>query len=361
MGEIQKRVAREIVDAVRDVCGQNINFISPSGIITASTDAGREGSFHEIGRRAAVTGTVIEVGKDGDFYGTQAGVNIPILHCGEVAGVVGISGDPDEVRKYAYLAEKIAVLLLRERDLNMQKNSRRERMNYMIRSLVGQGAVSQKHFQAFMKEYNLKPEQQFRTVLIRTAQGKEDIQTLEKEIYRAFGMTGSPFHTFSYPGEYILFIQEEKAGTGRSVMEKLAADGRGILRIGAGTAESLSGQHRSYRAAERALKSLKTGGFASYEEMDLELLLAGVPDEAQKMFLEKTVGMLAREDLRLLSVYFEEDCSLLKTSRRLNIHRNTLQYRLDRIFGICGYNPRTFRDGTVLYMGVMLAAADQKP
>ena len=38
---VHKRVAEEIVQAVRDVCGHDINFISPSGRIFASTNPDR--------------------------------------------------------------------------------------------------------------------------------------------------------------------------------------------------------------------------------------------------------------------------------------------------------------------------------
>lgn len=46
---ISQRTAQEIVKTVKDVCGYDINFIRPDGIIDASTDPGRIGTFHEIG------------------------------------------------------------------------------------------------------------------------------------------------------------------------------------------------------------------------------------------------------------------------------------------------------------------------
>lgn len=358
MAEIQERAARQIVEAVRDVCGKNINFISPEGIITASTDKEREGTFHEIGKKAAAGGEVIEVEEDEGYFGTQAGVNIPILYHGEVAGVIGISGKPAEVRKYAYLAQRIAVLLMRERELGAQVNSRRERLNFMIRSFAGQGAVSREYFQDFLKEYKLKPEQRFCTVLVRPCAPGQEIRKLERELYRIFERTGSCLYTFFYPDEYVLLIREEDSAFGRCTLETFGYEYSSSLKIGMGMADTLPGQYRSYRAAKQALKSLKRGGFAYYEELGLELILGDVTESVRTMFLEKTAGMLTPEDVGLLRVYFEEECSLLRASRRLNIHRNTLQYRLDRIYGVCGYNPRTFRDGAVLYMGILLAEAD---
>lgn len=36
---INRKTAQQIVDTVKDVCGQNINFINERGYIIASTDA----------------------------------------------------------------------------------------------------------------------------------------------------------------------------------------------------------------------------------------------------------------------------------------------------------------------------------
>ena len=58
---ISKRVARQIVETVRDVCDHNISFIDTKGIIFASTDDARVGNFHEIGRQVVQTGQTIEV------------------------------------------------------------------------------------------------------------------------------------------------------------------------------------------------------------------------------------------------------------------------------------------------------------
>ena len=74
---ITRALAQQIVDTVRDLCGQNVNFIDCSGTIFASTDESRIGTFHEIGREAAASGSVIEVRENDHFTGTQQGGNLP--------------------------------------------------------------------------------------------------------------------------------------------------------------------------------------------------------------------------------------------------------------------------------------------
>ena len=134
--QIGKQLATQIVDTVHDVCGHDINFINKNGIIYASTNTSRIGSFHEIGKKAADTKTVIEVQENDHYEGTSSGVNIPVTHNGYLIAVIGISGSPDEVRKFAYLAEKITRLLIREQELNAASRTLSEKRTYLVSYLL---------------------------------------------------------------------------------------------------------------------------------------------------------------------------------------------------------------------------------
>ena len=65
--KIDRELAEQIVNTIKDVCDHDINFIAPSGIILASTDSSRVGTFHEIGQQAADSGSVLEVTEDNNF------------------------------------------------------------------------------------------------------------------------------------------------------------------------------------------------------------------------------------------------------------------------------------------------------
>ena len=68
MEMINSTIAQQIVDTVKDVCQQNINFIDASGMIIASTDPQRINTFHEIGYRAAATATAFLVRKKESIF-----------------------------------------------------------------------------------------------------------------------------------------------------------------------------------------------------------------------------------------------------------------------------------------------------
>ncbi len=55
-----------------------------------------------------------------------------------------------------------------------------------------------------------------------------------------------------------------------------------------------------------------------------------------------------------LRIFFAADCNPGPTAQRLSIHRNTLSYRLDKIAGLTGLDPRRFDDSFQLRAALML-------
>ena len=59
--KLDKSLAFQVVNTIKDTCGQDINFIDKQGMIFASTNVDRIGTFHAIGHKAAQTEQTIEV------------------------------------------------------------------------------------------------------------------------------------------------------------------------------------------------------------------------------------------------------------------------------------------------------------
>lgn len=152
---ISRAMAQQIVDTVKDVCSQNINFIDEKGIIVASTDRDRVGTYHEVGYRVVLEGNTIEVTDDNSFRGTRKGINIPITYNGRIIAVIGISGEVEEVRKYAYLAQKITDILLKERELDALGAQKKNRLNYVIRCLVNREPLADRYLKDMLQENGL--------------------------------------------------------------------------------------------------------------------------------------------------------------------------------------------------------------
>lgn len=354
---ISKRVAQQIVDTIKDICHYDINFIDSKGIIFASTDTSRVGNFHEIGRQVILSGQTIEVESDTSFWGTHKGVNIPFIYKGEVIAVIGISGIPAEVRQYAYLAQKITALILREHEIEAQSNNRKEQMNYIVRALTTGEPINHNYFLKFIESCHADLNADYQTIVVQldSRYNPSNLFLIERHIYQVFELTGSPFITFQYPNEYIMILEHEKLHSWIHLFHNLAKNNMDILKVGIGTRALLTKQNHSYHTARIAIRSLMSGqNIAAFDALDLEILLGSISEDSREQFWVKTLDKLDEKDLHLLEVYFSCDLSLKKTCEMLFIHKNTVQYQLDKIWKTCGYNPRNFRDAAVLYLGLRL-------
>lgn len=355
---VSTRTAQQVVDTVKDVCGYDINFILPDGTIAASTNPDRIGTYHEAGHQAAQKGEMFEVGENDAFYGTQKGVNLPFSWRGEIIAVIGITGDPEAVRKYAYLAQRITRLVLRERDLDSQAHTQKEQASYITRALVGGRSVPHQFLEEFLQRHGMDSKERYKTVLIKleSRYNPANLSMIEQKIVRVFEQAESALHMFDYPGEYIL-IESQKAFEKQAYRLKRLAAGCGqILRIGVGSDHQLLHQNRSYDEAVIAVGSLSSGqeGYAQYDDLKLEIFLGSVSEESKERFKAKTVKILDDKEKKLLKTYFECECHLKQAAEKLFIHVNTLQYQLDKIAQKTGLNPRKFEEAVVLYLGVRM-------
>lgn len=357
---VRRHIAQQIVDSIKNICDHDINFIDTDGIIYASTDASRTGDFHPAGKQAAQSGETVTVEKDDPLAGTRRGINMPIRHKGEIVAVIGITGDPEEAGRYAYLAQRITSLLLKEHDLDRESQNRRTRINYVIRSMIHQENIDQSFMLETLRMNGFRDMNALCRILVVQLDSRynpSNISLIESEILRVFSLAAPCLYTFNYPGEYVLLSEGTSFKRNLSRFRDLEERFRGLLKIGAGDERPLTRQHLSYRAARLCLKSLSSGrGFALFEDLDLEILLGSVSDHARQAFLDRVTASLEAGDRDLLNAYFGHDRSLKETCEDLFIHKNTLQYRLRRIAEKTGYDPRVFQDAAVLYAALKLEA-----
>lgn len=361
--EISKETAGQIVESVKEVCGCNINFISASGEIMASTDPERIGTYHEAGYQAAQTGHTLEVSDDQSFHGTQMGVNMPVLWHEEIVAVIEISGQPDEVRKYAALTQKICRLILREWELGLQSRNGRDEIDYFVRSLIHGVPLNSDFIRDFMEKKKLQKEDRYITICVSMEERctPEDSFMVEEDIRKTFGSSGNSLYTYEYPNKYILIMEEERARSYSFLYHVLAREFSSLLKIGIGGAHSLVHQNRSYQEAETAVKALRRFPrmeeriIADYRNLDLEVLLDAVPEEKAKEFSHKVLGKLSKKEMEVLKTYLDCGCRLKEAANELFIHENTMKYQLRKICEETGLNPKTFDDAVVLSLAMRLS------
>lgn len=129
--------------------------------------------------------------------------------------------------------------------------------------------------------------------------------------------------------------------------------------------ELISGDHHIARAALALRETLRIGHLFDVTEhihlpweLQLERLVSSIPAEDRERFINETSGhqgIFADEEMRTtLETFFQMDCNVSETAKRLYIHRNTLMYRIDKIKQETGLDVRTFRDAVLINLELLL-------
>lgn len=152
MQSLDQSQAQIIVDRLMEDIPYNINIMDRFGKIIASGDKKRIRQQHYAAEQAIKTKDRIDVFKDSRY--AKKGTNEPIVYKGELLGVVGISGEPNEVGPFTKIVSSIVYLLVQEmqdyRYLQKMKNQKNCFLNQLLDynssenysdSLVSQGLV----------------------------------------------------------------------------------------------------------------------------------------------------------------------------------------------------------------------------
>ena len=98
----------EIIEMVsRFLPERTINIMDTSGTIISSTEKERIGTFHKGAEIAAATGEIVNITEETvkNYPGSKKGCNVPLVVNGTIIGVIGIFGNPEEVKTIASFVE----------------------------------------------------------------------------------------------------------------------------------------------------------------------------------------------------------------------------------------------------------------
>ncbi len=342
-------LAQCIVDSVKNIVERDINIIDQNGIIIASTDGSRIGTFHQAGYAVIHSSESKVVTKDDLYPGTKEGINYPIRVNDTTIGVIGITGCPDEVEKYGFLITKITEVFIKEAQLEYQIKTKQQMIRNAITSLLYNDTVNK---DKLLNELDMDSSKKYTVMLIRY--DSSSARKGENDIKNYFAQLSHVIYTYIYPNEFIAFLDEKQY---KSIMKNYVAFENvygTYAKAGIGPLVDISSIHISYKYAKTVLKhatkSHKAIAFA--EDLNIQLLIESIDPNVKSDFKQKILSQLVQEDLQLLDVYFQHNFSIKDTAEKLFLHKNTVQYRLNKIQKKTNLDARNFYDAVVLYLAI---------
>ena len=352
---ISTELARKFIERVTKYTDYNVNIMDDTGTIIASRDPERLGQFHAIAYRI-ITGSedMVEVTEE-QTGNVRAGVNMVIEADGQREGVVGVTGDPEEIRAAAMMTKMAIETMLRyerQQEERRRRENRKEQFVYLLTQVADAG---HEELLSLAADLGL-PEERIRIpILVRTDAGDAGELLLR---FRAgslhshmdFSIAPDPRHvlifktvpddnrvTFASYQDYLLdYLKDAR--------KYMKAQGRPAAFYIGSFQENYKQYYHSYRHCKWLESNVRTeeGVVFFYDHVNEYLQSIAPMRELDSLFHiyaervpEKTRSMLIETILTLQRHNFH----FAPAAEELYIHKNTLVYRYNQIRDMIGLDP----------------------
>jgi len=328
MYRLSEKQAQDIVDKMMLDIPYNINIMNEQGVIIGSGSTHRIGTIHPGAVEALATGQRIEVWQDGRLE--QKGTNEPIVIDGQYIGVIGITGEPDEVRPFCNLVRTTVSLLIEQRSrLESLAHEASRKKAFLDTLLEYRGSSYPQKLRREASVYQLD-------LLLQTAVLYIHGLQLNEHTGRLLLLFPS-FRIHEQQGSFVVMIQNQEELL--PIMQRFLQDQPEAF-IAAGRLDSsIANSYLQARDTMQILLALRLPSrTACYDDVQFLVRFSQAPlsplsNAAAR--LEDTADLLDT-----LRSFIFHNGSIHDTALDLNIHRNTLQYRLKRIHTLTGKDPR---------------------
>lgn len=343
--------AQNIVDRMMNVIPYNVNIMNDKGIIIGSGDKNRLYKLHEGAMEAISNKKMIEIMMGG--VGTKPGVNTPIIFQDKIIGVIGITGEPNVVRPFVELARITAELLVNQEYVLFQRRINEQLKDEFLFELI---YLNKNYSQDFRERGDsLGIDVSIPRVAVVLTFRDEYLEKVRGKLINFLRI--DEFYLKLNPSTIVVFMFYDSLVTNR--LEKfLSKDEECCIQIGIGIHENVFGI--SFNQATKAIKIGKKLGNENkihlYKDIAFISLLSSFKGNND---MEKIIKSLEVENqlnlLSTLSTYINMSGQVNKIADSLHIHRNTLNYRLEKIEEVTGKNPKNFIDLFELYTAYILS------
>lgn len=328
MYKLSRLQAQRIVEKMMKDILYNINIMDEKGIIIGSGQTERIGIVHAGAVEAIRLGDAVEINCDKKFE--KKGINLPIKYDDEIVGVVGISGNSKEVRPFGNLVNSTVTLMI-EQEISLQRlNEDSKKKNDFFRKLISPANDISEEFYNEGLEYKIDLNKESEVVIIEFKSEINDNPPL-LQYYPSFKTSNTS----------VCMVIQDNANLS-SLKNHLQTKYGDVNASFSGVGISVSLAYLQAKSAMQVRKGLFPDKI-SIEYSDIKL----IADMTELKLEDKKISHILDNNeilIETLQVYIENNLNVMETADNLNIHRNTLNYRLNRIYEITGKDPKKILD-----------------
>jgi len=367
-------LAQEIAGETSAIIGLNIIITDADGIVIGSGDRSRVGTFHEASLEVIETqrSTSHNAEEAAKLVGVRPGMTLPIVHRGVGVGTVGITGSPERIRRFGQVVKRQTEILLDESVLLRSRMTRERVLETLLRDLLTYDVDHLADITVRAADFGFDLALPRRVVLVEVAGAEEPAESpvsstplrLIRELFHNSQDISASLSSVSH-----IVLRRHEPGpesVTRADLVELTARIRSQVgrhaRVGVGgVARSVDEIAASYAEARTALRVGSSTGLESPYDIDdlrVEQLVAALPSRLRSRVGEAIIGSLRTAGdwtttRATVVAWVESGFVLVEAARALNVHRNTLVYRLGRIATETGWPTTDRRHWLALYLACL--------
>lgn len=381
--QLNTTIARQIVARTMKIIKHSVNVMDSHGRIIGSGDPERLHQKHDGAILALNNHHIVEIdhATAQQLQGVKPGINLPIIFQQQAIGVVGISGDPNEVRNYGELVKMTAELIIEQAVLMTQVEWHKRHREELVMQLINDSNLDNDQLTTIAERLEIKLDQPRIATIIKVLPQHGEAFSLENLQHLV--------HLLEYPerdnlvaissvfhNEVVVLkpITTNDSGWSRDLEQKrvykllkrIGKDANYSIKIALGDYfPTIHGLAQSYLTAKATMEvAISNDKYAQqqvffYQDHILPVLLNKIKDESWRyQQLQSPLDRLKQHDprgvlLKTLTAFFDQNCDLAQTCQVLHIHRNTLRYRLDKIEQQTNLKINKISDITRLYLAII--------
>ena len=337
MIKLSKQLAQKIVYKIMKVIPYNVIITDEQGIIIGSADSNRINQVHSGAQKVLKSEKMVEI-YDNSYAGVKIGVNSPIFFDRKLIGVIGISGNPSIVKPFSELARVTVELLINQEYTLNEKNVKEQRIEKFLCDLSYTTEDYSENFIESGLSLGINLTIPHTAVVINF--NEETSKKIRNNLNHFLEKNEYFYMLNSYT--IVLFMNSDEVIIHR--MEKCFDNEYASINFGIGLDEAIMAN-----SVKQALAALNIGkklennkNVFLFKNLHFISMLSKFKGDSQLInIIEKLKEEAKQIDLlETLVVYVYNNQEVNLTSEKLHIHRNTLNYRLEKIHEISGKNPR---------------------
>ena len=340
--ELSTANAREIVREINNVLPQKVNIMNTEGIIIASTDAKRIGTFHA-GAYKIVKENLAElrIFDTTSYEGAIPGTNFLLCVHDEPLGVLGITGNYEEILPLAKVIKKMTELMVTEQELQRQHAYIEDNRTRFITELLthNENFITQKIID-YGLSLNIDLRLPRRVLVVKILPtdniSLEKQQEAEEKLKQKILYLDSNSIVYKMTTFTVLLVKQRNNEQMLEFIRELksAIEPNYPLRLIVGAdSPDIDYLHiqSAYLKAQKALQSClrrKNREIKFYDEINIEIFADEVSEISKLTYIHKIFKDYSRDELEkalhTLEIFYDENGSITKTAEKLFIHKNTL-------------------------------------